>query len=128
MAEKMISCKACGKEIAQSAKICPHCGKRNKRPRWQIALIVFAVIVVLSVIANTNGISNTKVSKENYDKIQSGMTTTQVSEIMGKSDMVSESETPGIGKMELWHYQLGTTAIDVTFFNGKVYDKTWTEL
>jgi RNA polymerase subunit RPABC4/transcription elongation factor Spt4 len=52
MAEKMINCKACGKEIAKSAATCPHCGKRNKRPWWQIALIALGILVVLSVIGN----------------------------------------------------------------------------
>jgi hypothetical protein len=55
MPELLIQCKACGKEIAKSAKICPHCGKRNKKPWWQTALIVFAVIIVLSVIGNMTG-------------------------------------------------------------------------
>jgi len=48
----MVTCKACGKEIAKSAKICPGCGKRNKRPFWQILLIIVAVIIVFSIIAD----------------------------------------------------------------------------
>jgi RNA polymerase subunit RPABC4/transcription elongation factor Spt4 len=55
MGEKLVKCKACGKEIAQSAKVCPGCGKKNKKPLWQTLLIVFAVIVVISVIANISG-------------------------------------------------------------------------
>ena len=30
MAEKMMTCKACGGEIAASAKSCPKCGAKNK--------------------------------------------------------------------------------------------------
>jgi RNA polymerase subunit RPABC4/transcription elongation factor Spt4 len=50
MAEKMIFCKACGKEIAKSAKMCPHCGKSNKRPFWFTLLIIVGVIIVISII------------------------------------------------------------------------------
>jgi RNA polymerase subunit RPABC4/transcription elongation factor Spt4 len=51
MAEKMIFCKACGKEIAKSAKTCPNCGKRNKRPFWFTLLIIVGVIIVISMIS-----------------------------------------------------------------------------
>jgi hypothetical protein len=74
------------------------------------------------------GVSNTRVSRENYDKISNGMTTEQVLEIMGKADSVSESDTPGVGKMEMWHYQLGNKAIDIFIFNGTVDSKNWTEI
>ena len=30
MAQKMKNCKACGQEIAKSAKVCPHCGAKQK--------------------------------------------------------------------------------------------------
>jgi hypothetical protein len=87
------------------------------------AVLVFCILAICAC-----EITNTKVSKENYDKIRTDMTAEQVLQIMGKADTSTESETPGFGKMELWHYQLGMKAIDVTLFNGRVYDKTWTEL
>ncbi len=47
---KMINCKSCGTEIAASAKTCPSCGAKNKKPiykrAWFIVLIVIAVIVI----------------------------------------------------------------------------------
>jgi RNA polymerase subunit RPABC4/transcription elongation factor Spt4 len=55
MGEKIVKCKACGKEIAKSAKVCPSCGKKNKKPFWQTLLIVFVVIIVVSIIANIGG-------------------------------------------------------------------------
>lgn len=39
---KMTTCKHCGAEIAASAKVCPHCGGKNKPPiykRWWFILI-----------------------------------------------------------------------------------------
>jgi RNA polymerase subunit RPABC4/transcription elongation factor Spt4 len=59
MSEKLISCKACGKEIARSVKICPHCGKRNKKQWWTVALILFLVIITLSVLGNITGENKT---------------------------------------------------------------------
>lgn len=32
MADKLILCKACGNEVAKSAKACPNCGARPKKP------------------------------------------------------------------------------------------------
>ena len=94
---------------------------KNKIIRILVMFIFLAVLVGC-------GVSNTKVTRENYEKIQSGMTKEQVTEIMGKADMSSESDMGELGKIVLWHYQLGNKAIDVTFDNGKVIDKSWTEI
>jgi hypothetical protein len=89
----------------------------------------FGVVLVFCVpLICACEVTNTKVTRENYDKIETGMTTEQVLQIMGKADTSTESETSGFGKMELWHYQFGMKAIDVTLFNSQVYDKIWIEL
>ena len=47
MAHKMTACKACGKEIAKSAKSCPSCGAKNKKPlfkRWWFWVIVLLLL------------------------------------------------------------------------------------
>ena len=52
MAKKMTTCKACGKEIAKSAKSCPSCGGKNKKPlfkRWWFWVIV---LLLLGSVAN----------------------------------------------------------------------------
>jgi len=51
--EKLVKCKACGQEIAKSAKICPSCGKKQKRRMgWKILGAVILVIGILGVIGN----------------------------------------------------------------------------
>ena len=53
MRKKMINCKACGREIAKSAKACPHCGAKNKKPlfkKWWF----WAIIVILFVAIGTS--------------------------------------------------------------------------
>jgi hypothetical protein len=90
--------------------------------------ITFSVTLLFLLLFSACDISNTRVTKENYDKISQGMTSEQVVEIMGKADSVSESEASGLGKMEMWHYQLGNKAIDVFILDGKVESKNWTEI
>lgn len=49
---KMMNCKSCNAEIASSAKTCPHCGAKNKKPiykrPWFIAVIAIIVIGVFA--------------------------------------------------------------------------------
>ena len=75
-------------------------------------------------------ISSSLITKENYDRIQKGITKQEVESIIGAPISVSESETPGFGTMELNHFQdfLSTKAIDIYYLNNKVYMKNWTDL
>jgi hypothetical protein len=49
MAAKMRSCKACGAEIASSAKTCPQCGARNRGLPLAVTIII-VILVVLGII------------------------------------------------------------------------------
>lgn len=52
--DKMTTCKHCGQEIAASAKVCPHCGGKDKPPiykRWWFIAII--VIIVLAAIGGS---------------------------------------------------------------------------
>lgn len=76
---KMTTCKTCGKEMAKSAKVCPSCGAKNKKPiftrPWFIAIIVVIVIIAIAsggksgnkttTIANSNGSVDDNNSKKN---------------------------------------------------------------
>ena len=56
MSNKIKQCKVCGKDIATSAKVCPYCGAKNKKPiykRWWFILLV--VLIVLSIIGGLGG-------------------------------------------------------------------------
>ncbi|MGN1336977.1 MAG: DUF4352 domain-containing protein [Candidatus Coprovivens sp.] len=54
---KMKTCKACGKEIAKSAKICPNCGKKNGLPGFVKALII-VFIIFGCIVGCVNGCSD----------------------------------------------------------------------
>ena len=48
-------CKACGKEMAKSAKACPHCGAKNKKPIFWIPYIEHTRHRENSAILNASG-------------------------------------------------------------------------
>ena len=54
MANKLISCKSCGAQIAANAKTCPQCGAKNKKPIYkQWWLYVLAVVILFAVIGGS---------------------------------------------------------------------------
>lgn len=62
MADKMIYCKTCGKEMAKNATVCPNCGAKNKKNNvFSIIGIIFVVIFAVGVIGGlTSDNSNSK--------------------------------------------------------------------
>lgn len=54
---KMTNCKSCGKEIATSAKTCPHCGAKNKKPFYKAVWfwVLLAIIVIAIAIGGSGG-------------------------------------------------------------------------
>lgn len=63
---KLISCKSCGREIAKSAKACPHCGAKPKPGCLRIALAVFLIFIGIGLIGSALSGNNepTKVPTE----------------------------------------------------------------
>ena len=57
--QKLTTCKHCGATIAKSAKICPHCGGRNKRSKLLTILLILLLAVVglffVAIIGKING-------------------------------------------------------------------------
>jgi hypothetical protein len=62
---KMKVCSTCGKEIAKSAKVCPFCGVKNKKPIYKrVWFWVLMVFLFFGIVVNLGGKSeNTSVSK-----------------------------------------------------------------
>jgi hypothetical protein len=52
---KLKPCKTCGKEVAKSAKKCPHCGQKLKMGFFMKALIGIAALIVIGIIASSGG-------------------------------------------------------------------------
>lgn len=56
MRQTLIHCKACGGEMATSAKACPHCGAKNKKPPiWLFVIVAIFAVAVLGAAGGTSG-------------------------------------------------------------------------
>jgi len=94
-------------------------------------LIVSITVALLTASLFLTGCGKA-VSKADYEKIRVGMSKKEVVELLGKPGTQSESELEGM-KIEIMGYQSndgvgGAKAITITIQNGRVFDKTWTEL
>ena len=48
--DKMTVCKSCGSEIASSAKTCPKCGAKNKKPIYKrVWFWILVAVLVLGI-------------------------------------------------------------------------------
>ena len=87
---KMTQCKSCAKEIATSAKSCPGCGAKNKKPIYK--RVWFWVIAIIIVIGATGG-SGTNDSKEiNSGNIESEQEVSQNNSENTTAENKSETE------------------------------------
>lgn len=60
---KTVKCNECGAEISGSAKACPKCGAKVKKPLYKRPwFIILMVILVLGVIGSTAGGSSSQPS------------------------------------------------------------------
>ena len=57
MSNKMTVCKTCGNEIAMSAKNCPKCGAKNKKPFYLNVWFWVAAFVFIGIVAGAGGSS-----------------------------------------------------------------------
>ena len=90
---KMTVCKHCGQEIAASAKVCPHCGGKNKPPIykrwWFIALIVLIVLYAIGSSDSNSGSSSSKAAS-------TASSTASVSSSTAVDAASSESTAPSV--------------------------------
>lgn len=75
---KLKNCKSCNAEIAVSAKTCPHCGAKNKKPIYKRPwFIILIVIILVAVFAGggsdepaNNGSGDTGAAQQAEQKIE----------------------------------------------------------
>lgn len=73
MSSKMQKCKACGNEIASSAKQCQQCGAKNSKPifkKWWFWLIVVVVIAIIAGNSNSGNNTEKTVTSDQSEKQQ----------------------------------------------------------
>lgn len=97
--DKMTKCKTCGADIAKSAKVCPACGAKQKKP---VVLIVIAVFIAIGIIgAALGGNSPEKVGDTGANSTTSQQTEFAVGDVVSLKDIevtfVSCTESSGKG-------------------------------
>lgn len=114
MTEKMMTCKACGGEIAASAKSCPKCGAKNKKPFYkQVWFWIIIVIFVIAVGSAGGSDSSTEVNSDN-----------------GASSATTDTNKKSVEKKEKFEVVDGVDGITVeqdmfaTYFSGVVQNNT----
>lgn len=74
---KLTACKACGAEIAKSAKSCPHCGAKNKKPifkRWWFWVVVMLLLIAIGSSGGGDSNEENSVQKTTAGKSDSNVT------------------------------------------------------
>ena len=87
---KMTTCKHCGAEIAASAKVCPHCGGKNKPPiykRWW-----FIAIIVLAAPSAIGGSGSSSESSASSSKATSKASASTASSVASVAPEISEDD------------------------------------
>ena len=75
-------CKDCGKEVSKSAKTCPNCGKKMKKPIALFVILgIIVIIVICSIISGNKENARQKEFKQNevatYNDINYSITNVQ---------------------------------------------------
>lgn len=86
---KLIKCKACGHEIAKSAKICPHCGAKHKKP---VGCLMIVLTVLIFVIISSIGSEDTPPATEPFIANAESTAPTNPSAATTEDDLVSMGE------------------------------------
>lgn len=67
MSAKMINCSVCGNEMASTAKACPKCGAKNKKPVYKkVSFWIFIILLILMVGAYTSCAGTFKSAKVTF--------------------------------------------------------------
>lgn len=131
----MKKCKYCMSEIDDKAKICPHCGKKQKRSVIKTILgcvmLFFAVMIVIAIVSDGGGDKDEAgiMTMDKFNAIQNGMTYEEVVEIVGGEGEMSSSAGSDDGTIAnvaiyVWKGNGGITSnANVTFIEGKVSGK-----
>ena len=124
MAEKMKNCKVCGEPIAKSAKVCPHCGAKNKKHTvLGIVILIFGICLLIGAISG-GGDEPKKIEDSsatgNIDSDSSGENQPSTQDQKDSADVSTQQSTFGVGeKVEL--NNIVVTLVNVSENNGANY-------
>ena len=114
----MTICKHCGAEIAKSAKKCPHCGGKNKKPIykrvWFIILCIIVVFGIIGAIAGGGDEESVDVNTNNDTEVE---TTVEATEEAAEAE--APDPTADYSMEEKNCYQAALNYLDLMGFSKK---------
>lgn len=93
MANKMITCSACGNTIAASAKNCPHCGAKVKKPLIKKAWFWILVVILAAGIGGALGSSKDSGSGSTSQSASKETASGQSTSDQAAADQAAEPES-----------------------------------
>ena len=88
------------------------------RRRCRLRVVTLSLVICIGLVS----CSGSKISQENFEKIQTGMTLAQVQAILGEATESSSLDVAVVsGTVSKW--KAGDVTITIQFFNGKVVSK-----
>lgn len=142
MKTTIVNCNVCGKEISSDAKRCPNCGAKVKKkiPVWRkviaIPLLIVGIIGIIGAFSESgesSGAEDHEVTMQEFMDIKSGMTYSEVVNIIGfEGELTSQVD---LGEIEILDEKLDTNTeiyiwknvmsnATVVFQGGKVTSKS----
>ena len=117
---KLKNCKVCGAEIAKSAKVCPHCGAKNKRNTGWIGVVILAIVVLFVVTISNKGnellqedrIAASQARNEYSQKVADDLT----------NGSTTEKTTYGVGEKAVLN-NIACSLVSITESKGSTYNK-----
>jgi RNA polymerase subunit RPABC4/transcription elongation factor Spt4 len=88
---KLITCKHCGKEIAASAKTCPNCGGKNKKPFYKKVWFWVIVVIILFAAISSSGSKDSSSDNKKIGEVSSSSTDTSAESNSTSKDNASET-------------------------------------
>ena len=97
---KMITCKACGKEIAKSAKACPHCGAKVKHHRFLSIIIILIVLFIgVGVIGSKGPTISSKYASMSAEEIKNNCASVVYEDVARNPDKYKDTLITFKGKV-----------------------------
>lgn len=100
---KMTTCKHCGAEIAASAKVCPHCGGKNKPPFSALRTIIAVIFILVGISQIFSILSGGSSSSKSASKA-SASTASSVASVPEISEEDYKAECQTVDYKELCRY------------------------
>ena len=97
MSREMKLCKSCSKEIGASAKYCPGCGAKNKKPIYK--RVWFWVVAIIIVLGASDGSDSGKI--EPVQEVSQNSSDNSVAENKPKDTVQTENKVPSEYKSAL---------------------------